>query len=427
MWPSSPTGSAIPRSWIGWGSRAAAIFATYRAAFRAPGSAAFCAAAFLMRAPIAIYPIGLVLIVSARSGHYGFAGVLSGVYVLANGAGNPVLARLSDRWGQRRLLVPASVVHAVATVALAVALTRRWPDWTLVLPTAVAGFAYLSVSSLVRARWSYVLAGRPELGTAYSVESTLDELIFVVGPLVATVVATQLLPVLVLYLGIVLVGVGALWLASLRGSEPPPHPAGSEGHRSALRERGMPLLTLVAAAMGVIFASAEISMVAFCGQHGQRSASGFVLAAFALGSATSGLVYGARHWRSDLLDRFRGQAIVLAALQVLFLAAVNIGVMAACAFVVGLGIAPTLITLYGLIERIVPGAALTEGLAWLVTGLSIGYGAGAALVGGIADVHGARAAFGVTVVAGALLGALALALHRQLGRHRAESQPPAVT
>lgn len=379
-----------------------------------------------MRAPIAIYPIGLVLIVSARSGHYGFAGVLSGVYVLANGAGNPVLARLSDRWGQRRLLVPASAVHAAATVTLAILLTLRWPDWTLLLPTAVAGFAYLSVSSLVRARWSYVLAGRPELGTAYSVESTLDELIFVVGPLVATVVATRLLPVLVLYLGIVLVATGALWLASLRGSEPPPHPPDSAGHRSALRERGMPLLTAVAASMGMIFASAEVTMVAFCGQQGHRGASGFVLAAFALGSATAGLVYGARHWRSDLLDRFRGQAIVFAALQAVFLASVNIGVLAVCAFIVGLGIAPTLITLYGLIERIVPAAALTEGLAWLVTGLSLGYGAGAALVGGIADAHGARAAFGVTIAGGAVLAALALALHRQLGRRRTESQPLAV-
>jgi MFS family permease len=399
---------------------------TYRAVFRVPGTAAFAAAGFVMRVPIAIYPIGLVLILSARDGQYGFAGVVSGIYVLANGAGNPSLARLSDRLGQRRLLIPASVIHIVATIVLAVCVIAKWPNWTLVLPTALAGFTYLSVGSLVRARWSYVLAGRPELNTAYSLESTLDEVIFVVGPLIASVIATQLVPVLVLFVGVTIVLIGAVWLSALRDSEPPPHAVDAVRHRSAIREPGMPLLAVFAGAMGVIFASAEVTMVAFCGQHGQRGLSGVVLACFAFGSATSGFVYGSRQWRTDLLTRFRTQALVFAVLPLIFLGAVNIGVLAACAFVAGLGIAPTLITAFGVIEQIVPGGSLTEGLAWLITGLSVGYGVGASLVGSIADAHGARTAFLVTIGAGLTMGALAIALYRRLDRARTESQPVAV-
>jgi len=93
------------------------LLSTYRAAFRVPGSTAFCAAAFIMRFSIAVYPIGLVLLISLRTGHYTFAGVLSGIYVFANGAGNPVLARLVDRYGQSRVLLPASAVHVAAVVA----------------------------------------------------------------------------------------------------------------------------------------------------------------------------------------------------------------------------------------------------------------------------------------------------------------------
>jgi MFS family permease len=400
------------------------VLDTYRSVFRAPGSRAFCAAAFVMRVPIAIFPIGLVLIVSARNGHYGFAGVLSGVYVIANGIGNPALARVSDRLGQRRVLVPASAVQAAATVLLAVCFSAGWPDWTLVPPTIVSGFTFLSVGSLVRARWSYLLAGRPELGTAYSMESTLDEVIFVVGPLIATVIATQIKPVLVLYVSVALIVTGAVWLSSLRASEPPRHPAGEPVHRSAIREPGMPLLILFAAAMGAIFASAEVTMVAFSGQHGHRGASGALLAALALGSASAGLLYGSRTWHADLLDRFRLQALVLGVLPFVFLAAVNIPVLAGCALVVGLGIAPALITAFALIERIVPSPSLTEGLAWLITGLSIGYGAGAALVGRIADAHGARTAFTVTVGAGLLMGLLALVIHARL-RTRAGTRTPA--
>jgi MFS family permease len=400
------------------------VLNAYRAVFRTPGTAAFCAAGFVMRVPIAMYPIGIVLILSARSGHYGFAGVLSGVYVVANGAGNPSLARISDRLGQSRVLVPATVVHVAATILLAICFTQNWPEWSLVAPTAVAGFTFLSVGSLVRARWSYVLAGRPELGTAYSLESTLDEVIFVVGPLIATVIATQLDPVIVLYVSVALILVGALWLTALRGSIPPVHADGQGLRRSPLLERGMPLLALVAAAMGGIFASAEITMVAFCGQHGERPLSGAALAAFAGGSATAGFLYGSRPWHRALLDRFRLQAVLFGALPVLFLVAWNVGVLAPVAFVVGLGIAPTLITAFGLIEQLVPARSLTEGLAWLVAGLSLGYGAGAAVVGRIADAHGARTAFGVTIGAGVLMAALAVALHARL--RAAASEPVAV-
>ena len=387
---------------------------TYRSVFRERGTATFCAAGFVMRMPIAMYPIGLVLIVSARTGHYSFAGVLSAVYVIANGVGNPVLARVSDRLGQRRLLVAASVVHSAAAVLLAVCFAEHWPDWTLVGPTVVTGFAFLSVGSLLRARWSYVLAGRAELSTAYSLESTLDEVIFVLGPLIATVIATQVQPLLVLYLAAALVLGGALWLAAQTASEPPAQHVDAVPRRSAILERGMPLLTLFAAAMGVIFSSAEVTIVAFCGQHGHRGLSGAVLACLALGSAASGFVYGARHWRADLLDRFRLQALIFGVLPLVFLLAVDVGVLAACAFVVGAGIAPTLTTAFGLVERIVPGASLTEGLAWLITGLSAGYGAGAALVGRIADAEGARTAFLVTIGAGVLMAALALAQHARL-------------
>ena len=69
---------------------------TYRAAFRAPGTAAFATAGFVMRLPIAVYPIGLVLIISGRTGEYGFAGVLSGAYILGAVPGNPLLARLVE-------------------------------------------------------------------------------------------------------------------------------------------------------------------------------------------------------------------------------------------------------------------------------------------------------------------------------------------
>jgi MFS family permease len=402
------------------------VLATYRAVFRAPGSAAFCTASFIMRFPIAVYPIGLVLLISIRTGHYAFAGLLSGVYVLAAAVGNPLLARLVDRHGQTRMLLPSSAVHVAAAITIIALAQAHAPDWTLLAPAAVCGFAYLSVSSLTRARWSYVLAGRPELATAYSLESTLDEVIFTVGPLLATVVATQVDPAYVFVIAAGLVAIGTVWLHRQPATDPPAHVAGAPRPGSALRHRGMVLLTLAAVGMGGVFASAEVTMVAFSGQHNATGLAGVVLACLACGSGVSGFVYGSRARAGGMLDRFRRQSLLFAVLPLLFLAAINVPMLAVLAFVVGLGIAPTLITSFGLIEQVVPGAALTEALAWLTTGLSIGYGIAAALVGRIADAAGARVAFSVTIGSGLLVGVLALALHARLREPATESQAAVV-
>jgi MFS family permease len=382
----------------------------YRSVLGIPGAAAFCAASFVARMPLAMYALGIVLAISARDGKYGFAGVLSACYVFGNAVGIPVLSIFVDRYGQRRLLVPAGVVHLLSGVLFAILLKTDAPNWSLVLPAVVFGAAYLPFGSLVRARWSSLLDGRPELSTALSIESVLDEVIFVIGPLIATVLATQADPVLVIYLGALLVTVGGVRLASLRGTEPPAHPRADSGHVSALRSSGMVQLTVSSVAMGAVFASAEVSMVAFCGQHQHRALSGMVLAAIAVGSAASGLVYGAIGWRTSVLDRFRVQSVSFALLPILLLAATSVPVLAVCAFVFGLGVAPALITMFGLVQQIVPARALTEGLSWIGTGLNVGYGAGAAVVGGIADAHGARAAFLVVIGSALPVGVIGLLL-----------------
>jgi MFS family permease len=151
-------------------------------------------------------------------------------------------------------------------------------------------------------------------------------------------------------------------------------------------------------------------MVAFCGQHGQRANSGWVLACFAAGSMVAGFGYGARHWHGPPLRRFVGCSASFAVLSLLYLAASSVPVLAVCTFVTGLGIAPTLIGAFGLVDEVMPASSLTEGLTWLITGISVGYGFGAALVGGIADRHGAHVAFVVPISCAWVAAGIAVAL-----------------
>jgi MFS family permease len=167
-------------------------------------------------------------------------------------------------------------------------------------------------------------------------------------------------------------------------------------------------VTLSMVFVGVLFGALEVVMVAFADEQGRPSAAGYLLPLVALGSAVSGIAYGAHTWRSPLDLRYVVALFALAAGIVPVLLATGVASMAPAAFVAGLAISPTLIASFGLVEQLVPPSARTEGFTWLNSGLGVGVALGSALGGRLADGPGARTAF-LTCLAGAV-AALAIGL-----------------
>ena len=175
------------------------VLRPYRELLATPGGLRFSTAAFVARMPISMLGLGVVLLVVSETGRYGRAGALSATFALAEAAGAPLVSRLVDQRGQSTVLVPAVAVHLVALTAFIVLASADGPPWTQFLTAALAGLTLPSMGSLVRARWGFVLGDDPRLHTAYAYESVLDELIFVVGPLLVTVIATTLAPQVALF------------------------------------------------------------------------------------------------------------------------------------------------------------------------------------------------------------------------------------
>ncbi|MGH3344565.1 MAG: MFS transporter [Carbonactinosporaceae bacterium] len=390
----------------------------YRELFVTRGAWVFSLAGFVARMPISMVGLGIVLLVSAVTGEYGLAGALSATFAFTQAMVSPQVARLVDRLGQARVTVPALAVFAAGLIWLLVLVEAGAPSWTLFASTAVAGAAMPPVGSLVRARWSHALRDSRRVHTAYSFESAVDELIFVVGPVLVTVLATQvgrlagLLAVLVLAVG------GTLAFAAHRVSEPPPSGMGHREDGFVLADPGLRVVFGSFIALGGFFGSFEVIVVAFASEQGLRVLSGVVLALYALGSFLAGLAYGTIRFRAPLHRRFR-TASAFMALSVLPLLAVgrlgNLPVLAVLALVAGFSASPLLIGGFALVERLAPAARLTEGLTWAVTGVVLGVTAGASVSGWAIDRLGAGPAFAVPVVSGVTTALVAFAGTRWLG------------
>lgn len=380
-----------------------------------PGAAAFSAAGFVARMPISMQTLGTVLLVAATSGSYALAGAVSATFALALAVFSPVLGRLVDRLGQARVLLVSLPVHTVGVGALVALALADAPAWTLFPAAALYGASYSQPGSLVRARWSHALGDTPLLPTALSWESVIDEVVFVVGPVLVTVLATGIAPAAGLLAAYGFTLVGSVALALQRGTEPPPHPAvGGGRRRSALTLPGVPMLVLVVVALGSVFGSVEVATVAFTAERGRPAAAGIVLALLAGGSLVSGLWYGTVRWRVSVQRRFVLGVLLLAAATVPLPFAPGVVVLAGLAFLGGFAISPALIAGFALLDRLVPARSRTEGLAWFSTGVGIGLALSSSVTGQVVDAAGGRAGLGVTVASGLLAAAIALAGARRL-------------
>jgi MFS family permease len=382
----------------------AAGLGAYRSVLSDPRARAFSLAGLVARTPLSMTSLGIVLLVSASTGSFARAGVITAVGTVSGALSAPWWGRLIDRVGQARVLVVAALICNLSLALLAVTVLAGAP---LVLTLAAAvgvGLGFSSAGSCVRARWSYRLQGDPLLNTAYAWEAVVDEVVFIVGPVLVTFLATTIAPVLGLVACVVLGLVGALVLAGLRDTQPPTRTAAEAAEdKTPLTAWRLAPIVIACGALGALFGGMELVVVAFAKEALIPQYTGVIVMVWAFGSLLAGLLTGTITWRATPARRFRVGALLLG-LSVLPLPfAGHPVVVTALLLLSGFFIAPTLIASVAVTQAAVPANRLTEALGWTSMGMATGVAAGAAGLGYVIDLYDATAGFWGVVAIGGLL------------------------
>ncbi|MDF2117079.1 MFS transporter [Roseiarcaceae bacterium H3SJ34-1] len=369
----------------------------YAEIFRAPGAKGFAAAGFVARLPIAMESIGIVAMLSQTHGEYWLAGAVAATFAVTNALIAPQISRLVDRYGQTPLLVPATTVSVLAFAVLMVATHLRWPIWTLFVAALFAA-TMPSMPAMVRARWTEIFRGRPQLNTAFAFESAADELVYIAGASLSVGLSVSLFPEAGVLASTLFLAIGSAAFILQRRTEPTVRPM--QGARSsAILLRPVQIITFALVFIGVIFATAEVSTVAITKELGQPGAASLVIGVYAVGSFIVGVIVGALNLRMPLQRQLVIAIGVIAVTTLPLLVVDTVPALALAIFGSGVAVSPTFITAFGLIERRVPAALLTEGVTWVMTGISIGMAFGAFASGWVVDTFGAQNGFWVSVAA----------------------------
>jgi MFS family permease len=386
----------------------------YLQVLRTPHALPMVLAAFVGRLPLSMVGLGSVLLVASETGSYGYGGGVAAVGAVTTALAGPLVGRLADTFGQRRVLLPLLGLFLLAGSAFLAAVKGDWPTISVFFFAGLAGACLPPVSSMIRVRWTHLLRGSHRLPTALAMESVVDEFVFIVGPVLVTFLSTTGHATSGVVTAFALAVVGGLLFSAQHRTEPPPGGHASRTGPSAMRTGGLRVLFVVGAAVGAILGTLEIGLVAFADERGAKALSGVLIAGLALGSMASGIGWGTVHWRLPLRHRLIGVLVVLTALSVPLLLVHDVWVMVPFVVLAGVAVSPSLISSFTLAELLVPRASVTEAFTWIGTALGLGVAVGASVAGKLVDVSGANTAFSVATVAAGAAALVVTAFRRHL-------------
>ncbi|MDN3495977.1 MFS transporter [Planococcus sp. APC 4015] len=358
--------------------------AGYRDLLKTPGVGRIIAAQLTARFPNGMTSLAILLHIEHVTGSYGAAGLVLAATSIGQAIAGPVTSRWMGRWGMRRVLTATLIVCALSIGAIA--LYELPLPWYMVLGM-IGGLSTPPVQSAVRTIYPKMVTSK-QLTPLFSLDASLQEIIWIVAPVVITLVATQVGTVQALLLIVVILVGGGAWFILSPEVGRVRIPRSRRGIGKVLAKPPVLLATVVGFLLIGACAAVEAGVVATF-DHGGLEA-GLVLALFSVGSLAGGLSFG--HIPIGPWAMARRLLIVTVGLS-LTIVSLNVWWLGGTLILAGIGIAPALAVLFAMTSASVKFSDTAEAFGWVGTGQLIGAAAGSATAGFLIDDIGPTGAY----------------------------------
>lgn len=419
--------------------------AKYARLFAYRGVKSFCLSGALARLPMSMMGLGIVLAINNLYNNWTVAGAMAAAYVLAQAAVTPLYAKLFDRFGQKKIGTVALTIQIIAMLAFATAVLFHVSLTLLFVLAIIMGVTQFAFGALVRTRWAYTLRSEKDdslLNTAYALESGIDEIVFIFGPILSAWLATSVHPVSQLFVPVFASGIGGTWFFSLRNTQPAvmevvevesassndidvrdavrdvrdkKYNAGlldkltlkqlrtskpRKKSKNVLLYRGIIPLLIMFLIFNMSFSAFDLSVTAALKAQGLENHIGMQLALFACGSLVGAMIFGSHKFRGSNWSHLIVFLIFLTLGYVLM--SINLDrliVLSIFEVLSGLCVSPIFATANLIVKATVPEYSLTEGLSWLPTASAIGSSLGSMAAGAVIDAWNVHVGMSVPWVA----------------------------
>lgn len=370
------------------------VLKSYRPLLSVPYLVGLFVWSLIARLNIAALPIGITFLVADWTGSYALAGAVSTTLTIGAAVAGPLRGRSADRGRTDRLMALCGLCYGAGLLVIALLPASLW--WAAFPLGLVTGLFTPPASQVARALWPRLTSGQTRTAM-YAAESTFQELVFVLGPLLAaaTVAVSGGKGAVLLVAALSISGsFGFAWQIYRSGLAFPPQPgpaSPTQRRRSLLLQPELTLLVVVCMLLIAGLASVDLVIVAWAREIGRPGVAGVLAAFWSIGSLVGGLVAGALAGPPRLSRRAFAAAAGTAMLIPLLPPVLELPspwLLLPVLFVAGLAIAPTLAAATERIGEVAPSDRRAEAFGWMNTGITTGVAFSAPLSGWLVDVGG---------------------------------------
>lgn len=365
----------------------------YRDVLAMPGVSRVVASQLTARFPYGMLSIALLIYIHERTGSYGAAGIVLAASSVGQAISGPFTSRLMGVFGMRPVLAVTTTVSSLTLVFI----TLSALDTTVYAALGfVVGISLPPVQAAARTIYPKLVNG-DQLTPLFSLDASAQEIIWVLGPVLATFAGTQAGGAWAMALCIVFLAGGGAWFLSSGEVGQVRIPRSKQRFGSVLRKP--PILVSVMAGFLLVgtWASVEAGIVTAFGPDSAQG--GIVLAISSIASMIAGFAIGHRSVSPWALAR---RMAVMALGAALTLAALDFWWLALAMVVAGIGTAPALAAMSNIISSSVKFSDTAEAFGWAGSGQLIGAALASGISGMLLDSVGSIGAFWVATVCGVL-------------------------
>lgn len=360
----------------------------YRDLAKNPGVLRILAAQLTARMPFGMLSLLAILHIERLHETYAAAGLVLAAASIGQAIAGPVTSRWMGRWGMRPVLILTTIVAAGSFTLITLVFM---PVWLTMLVAFVMGVAMPPVTPAVRTIYPKMVPST-QLTALFSLDASAQEIIWIVGPLLAVIVSTQVSTVAGMLVALAFLVFGGAWFIVSPEVGKVRVPLSRRRLGAVLSRPTVRIAVAIELIFVASFAAVEVGVVSSFDHTSIES--GIVLGVFSVGSIIGGFLVGHRTIKPWSMPLRLGIVAFGTALTLINQGALWLSISL---FIAGFGVAPALAVLYTMVSASVKFSETAEAFGWLSTGMLVGAALGSAIAGFAVDTLGPISAMSISL------------------------------